>query len=291
MWMLVTVAAAGFQTSRTAMQQKLRRLLSVSGAGFVRYMWGAPIAFAAVGVVVFTGHHLPSPPARFWPLIAGGGIAQIVATVFLISAFDARGFAVGTVYSKTEVVQVAVFSVVLLDETLRPFGWLSTGLCLVGVVLLAGGRTLLRHADRAAMFGVLAGAGFGLAAVGIRAATQSLGDTSAFIRAILALAVMNTMQTVIHGGYLVVREREQIPLAFRHWRSSSVVGVLSVCGSACFAWAFALQNAARVRTFGQVELLFTFAVAHFFLHERNTRREFAGAGLVLAGVLGVMLAG
>jgi drug/metabolite transporter (DMT)-like permease len=291
MWMIVTLAAAIFQTSRTAMQQKLRALLSVSGAGFVRYMWGAPIAFAAVAVIALTGHDLPSPPARFWPLIAAGGIAQILATICLISAFDGRGFAVGTVYSKTEVVQVAVFSAVLLGEALRPLGWLATMLCLAGVVLLAGGRTLLRHPDRAALFGVLAGTGFGLAAVGIRAATQSLGDTSAFIRAIVALAVMNTMQTVIHGGYLAVREREQIPLAFRHWRSSSVVGVLSVCGSACFAWAFALQNAAKVRTFGQVELLFTFAVAHFFLHERNTRREFAGAGLVLAGVLGVMLAG
>ena len=289
--MIVTLAAAIFQTSRTAMQQKLRALLSISGAGFVRYMWGAPIALAAVAVIALTGQDLPSPPARFWPLIAAGGIAQILATICLISAFDGRGFAVGTVYSKTEVVQVAVFSAVLLDESLRPFGWLATVLCLAGVVLLAGGRTLLRHPDRAAIFGVLAGTGFGLAAVGIRAATQSLGDTSAFIRAIVALAVMNTMQTVIHGGYLAVREREQIPLAFRHWRSSSVVGVLSVCGSACFAWAFALQNAAKVRTFGQVELLFTFAVAHFFLHERNTRREFAGAGLVLAGVLGVMLAG
>ena len=289
--MIVTVAAAMFQTSRTAMQQRLRALLSISGAGFVRYMWGAPIALTAVAVIAWTGHDLPSPPARFWPLIAAGGIAQILATICLIRAFDGRGFAVGTVYSKTEVVQVVVFSAVLLDEVLRPLGWLSTMVCLGGVVLLAGGRTVFRHPDRSALFGVLAGTGFALAAVGIRAATQSLGDTSAFIRAIVALAVMNTMQTVIHGGYLFVREREQISLAFRHWRSSSVVGVLSVCGSACFAWAFALQNPAKVRTFGQIELLFTFAAAHFFLHERNTRREYAGAGLVLVGVLGVMLAG
>ena len=192
---------------RTAMQQRLRALLSVSGSGFVRYVWGAPIAFSAVAVIAISGHHLPMPSARFWPLIAGGGVAQIVATIFLISAFDASGFAVGTVYSKTEVVQVAVFSAVLLDETLRPFGWLATVLCLSGVVLLAGGRTLLRHPDRAALFGLLAGTGFGLAAVGIRAATQSLGDAPAFVRAIVALAVMNTMQTVIHGGYLAVRER------------------------------------------------------------------------------------
>jgi drug/metabolite transporter (DMT)-like permease len=291
MWIPVTLLAAGFQTSRTAMQQRLRALLSVSGAGFVRYVYGAPLSLAAVVIAVAAGVRFPGIEAPFWPIIAAAGVAQIVGTIFLIHAFDARNYAIGTVYSKTEVVQVAVFSVVLLDETLRPLGWLSTAFCLVGVVLLAGGRTLLRHADRAAMFGVLAGAGFGLAAVGIRAATQSLGDTSAFVRAIVALAVMNTMQTVIHGGYLAVREREQISLAFQHWRSSSVVGILSVCGSACFAWAFALQNAARVRTFGQVELLFTFAVAHFFLHERNSRREFTGAGLVLAGVLGVMLAG
>jgi drug/metabolite transporter (DMT)-like permease len=291
MWMIVTVAAAIFQTTRTAMQQRIRALLSVSGAGFVRYVWGAPIAFAAVAMIGISGGHLPSPPARFWPLIAGGGLAQILATILLISAFDARGFAVGTVYSKTEVVQVAVFSAVLLHETLRPLGWLSTVLCMAGVVLLAGGRTMLRHPDRAAVLGLLAGTGFGLAAVAIRAATQSLGDSPALVRAIVALAVMNTMQTIIHGGYLAVRERDQIGLAFHHWRSSSVVGVLSVCGSACWAWAFALQNAARVRTFGQIELLFTFAVAHWWLHERNTRREFAGAALVLAGVLGVMIAG
>ena len=288
--MAITVAAAIFQTWRTAMQQRLRSLLSISGAGFVRYVWGAPIAFAAVGAIALTGHRLPTPPLRFWPLIAGGGLAQILATICLIGAFEARGFAVGTVYSKTEVVQVAVFSAVLLGEALRPLGWLATVVCLAGVALLAGGR-VLRHPDRAAVLGLLAGAGFGLAAVGIRAASQSLGDSPALVRAIVSLAVMNTMQTVIHGGYLAAREREQIRLTFRHWRSSSVVGVLSVCGSACWAWAFSLQNAAKVRTFGQIELLITFAVAHWWLRERPTKREYTGTALVLAGVVGVMLGG
>lgn len=291
MWMLVTVAGAIFQTWRTAMQQRFRALLSVSGAGFVRYVWGAPIALTAVAAIVASGHPLPAPPARFWPIVVGAGLGQIVATVFLISAFDRRGFAVGTVYSKTEVVQVAVFSAVLLDETLRPLGWLATVVCMAGVVLLAGGRDVFRHHDRAAAYGLISGTTFGLTAIGLRAATQSLGDSPALVRALLTLAVMNTMQTVMHGGYLAVREPQQLVLAFRHWRSSSRVGVLSVCGSACWAWAFSLQNAAKVRTFGQIELLFTFCVAHWWLHERHTRREYAGAGLILFGVLGVMLAG
>jgi drug/metabolite transporter (DMT)-like permease len=291
MWMTVTVAAAIFQTWRTATQQRLRALLSVSGAGFVRYAWGAPIAFAAVGVMAVSGQSLPSIAWRFWPLIAAGGLAQIVATILLISAFDARSYAVGTVYSKTEVVQVAVFSAVLLHEALRPFGWLATLVCLGGVVVLAGGGTVFRHPDRAALLGLGAGAGFGLAAVSIRAATQALAGGPALVKAIVALAVMNTIQTVVHGGYLAAREPKQIRLAVEHWRSSSVVGVLSVCGSACWAWAFTLENAAKVRTFGQVELVFTFVIARLWLHERHSRREFAGTALVLAGVVGVMVFG
>ena len=44
LWIPITVAAALGQTWRTAMQQKLRGLLSVNGAGFVRFVYGVPIA-------------------------------------------------------------------------------------------------------------------------------------------------------------------------------------------------------------------------------------------------------
>jgi drug/metabolite transporter (DMT)-like permease len=295
MWVPVTIAAACFQTARTAMQQRLRALLSVSGAGFVRYLYGAPVAILAVAVVGSIDG-LPTPPARFWPIIAGGGLAQIVGTIFMIRAFDARDFAIGTVYTKTEVVQVAVFSLVFLGEPLRPLGWLATLVCFAGVVVLAGGHRVLQVRDRAVLFGVAAGGAFALASVGIRAASRSLidgqeGDGHVVARALVTLAVMNTMQIVMHGGYLAVRERHQLRLSLVHWRSSSVVGVLSVCGSACWALAFTLENAARVRTFGQVELLITFAVAHRFLGERHGRRELVASALVLTGVIGVMIGG
>ena len=291
MWIPITIAAAVFQTARTATQQRLRSLLSVSGAGFVRYLYGAPLAIAAVVLISLVEGSIPSPPARFWPTIAGGGLAQILGTVLMIRAFDARDYAIGTVYTKTEVVQVAVFSLVFLGESLRLVGWLATIACFAGVVVLAGGRNVWRVADRAALLGIAAGGCFALASVAIRASSQSLPDGSVVARSLLTLAVMNTMQIVMHGGYLVVREREQARLAVVHWRSSSVVGLLSVCGSACWALAFTLQNVARVRTFGQIELLITFAVAHFWLGERHGRREYLASGLVLTGVVGVMIAG
>ncbi|MGD9997102.1 MAG: DMT family transporter [Ilumatobacteraceae bacterium] len=290
MWIPITVAAAVFQTARTAVQQRLRSLLSVSGAGFVRYLYGAPLAIGAV-LVIGVRSGLPSPPDRFWPIIAAGGLAQILGTVFMIRAFDARNYALGTVYTKTEVVQVAVFSLVFLGEPLQPAGWAATALCFAGVVVLAGGRDVWRFTDRAAGFGLVAGACFALASVAIRAASRSFPDGSVVVRALVTLAVMNAMQVVMHGGYLVAREREQARLAIVHWRSSVIVGVLSVFGSACWALAFTLQNAAKVRTFGQIELLITFAVAHVWLGERHERRELMASALVLSGVVGVMVAG
>ena len=137
MWIPITMLAALLQTARTAMQQRLRALLSVSGAGFVRYVYGAPLSLTAVGVGIAIGTRFPHVPARFWPIIAGAGVAQILGTVFLISAFDARDFAIGTVYSKTEVVQVAVFSLVFLGESLHPLSWVAVGVCMVGILILA----------------------------------------------------------------------------------------------------------------------------------------------------------
>ena len=119
---------------------------------------------------------------------------------------------------------MAVFSLVFLGEPLRPLGLGGPPSCASpGVVVLAGGRRVLQVRDRAVLFGIAAGGAFALASVGIRAASQSLvdgqdGDGHVIARALLTLAVMNTMQIVMHGGYLAVRERDQLRLSFVHWQ-------------------------------------------------------------------------
>ena len=294
MWVIVTIVAAGFQTARTALQHRLRALLSVSGAGFVRYVYGAPLSGLAVLIAWLAGVRWPHIDGRFWLTILGGGLAQIVGTVCLIRAFDARDFAVGTVFAKTEVVQVALLSWLVLGESLRWGGWVGAGVCMVGVVLLATkGQRLTSAAVRqpAALYGLAAGGLFGLASIGIRSATKALHGGPVVMRAIVTLAVMNTMQTVVHGGYLMLRDRQQVRLAIVHWRSSAIVGVLSVCGSAGWALALALENAAKVRTLGQIELLFTFGVSRWFLKDRHTRGEYAASALVAAGLIAVVVAG
>jgi drug/metabolite transporter (DMT)-like permease len=296
MWIPITLAAATFQILRTSRQHRLRSVLSVNGAGFVRYAYGFPLALIASAITfVVVGAELPMIPWRFWPIIAGGGIAQILGTLALLRSFDLRDFAIGTVYSKTEIVVVALASALLLDEPLRPIGWIAALTCMVGVAWLAARgnlRTVLSNTlDPAALMGIAAATGFALAAIGIRAASTSLGDAPTWNRALLTLTVMLGIQTALNGAQLAVIDQTAIVAVARHWRAALPVGVLSICGSTGWAVAVTLTSATKVRTLGQVELLMAFAISTIWLHERHDRREYAASALVLVGVVGVVAFG
>src|SRR5262249_56081511 len=103
------------------MQQKIRGVLSVDGANFVRYLYGAPLALAALAFLVLgTGRHVPAISASFLVLVTIAGVAQIVATSLMIHAFSLRNYAVGTVYSKTGPVSVALSPTSLAPTPLPP---------------------------------------------------------------------------------------------------------------------------------------------------------------------------
>lgn len=295
MWIPITLAAATFQILRTSRQYLLRSVLSVNGAGFVRYAYGFPLALL-VAVITFgiVGEPILAIPWRFWPIIAGAGVAQILGTLALLHAFDLRDFAIGTVYAKTEVILVAVVSAVALGESLEPLGWVAAIACMVGVAWLAAPGRLLdilgSARDPAALMGILAAGGFALAAVGIRAASTSL-DGPTWNRALLTLTVMLGIQTLVNAVQLAVSDRAELAKVARAWRFALPVGILSLCGSIGWAVALTLTNAAKVRTLGQVEIVIAFAISAWTLHERHTRAEYLASALVAVGVVGVVALG
>jgi drug/metabolite transporter (DMT)-like permease len=295
MWIPITLAAATFQVLRTSRQHQLRSVLSVNGAGFVRYAYGFPLALI-VAVITFgiVGAPIPEIPGRFWPIIAGAGVVQILGTVALLRAFDLRDFAIGTVYAKTEVILVAVVSAVALGEPLEPLGWVAAVVCMAGVAWLAAPnrlRDILGSArDPAALMGVAAAACFATAAVGIRAASTSM-EGPTWNRALLTLTVMLGIQTLVNASQLAVTDRAELTNVGRAWRSALPVGVLSLCGSIGWAVAVTLANAAKVRTLGQVEIVIAFAISAWVLHEQHSRAEYAASALVLVGVVGVVVFG
>lgn len=297
-WIPITLTAALFQTWRTALQQRLRGQLSVGAAGFVRYVYAIPVGLALLLTYwTVTGGVLPQVNAGFLLGCAAGGLAQIGGTSLLIAAFGHRNFAVGTAYSKTDAVQAALVSWLVLGEALRPLAWVGIGVGVCGVLTLslAGrglnpGALLRATVQPAALCGLGAGSGFALAGVGIKSATLALGAADPVLAALLALVVTNTMQTAMQGGWMLWREPAGLVAAFRVWRSAAWVGALSAAGSGCWFAGFALAPVALVRTLGQVEMVFTLLFSRFYLHETLRRADVAGLGLIVAGVAVVLAA-
>jgi len=298
LWIPITVSAALAQCWRTAMQQKLRGLLSVNAAGFVRYLYGVPVSTLILLITLWsTGLPLPTPNAMFLMWCALGGIGQILGTNLLIMAFGYRNFAVGTAYAKTEAAQSSVVALVLIGEMLRPLAWFGIGVGLVGVqVLSLAGRglkpreLLAATVQPAALCGLGTGFIFAVITVFIKLANQSIGGDSIFLRAVFGLAVTNAMQTVMLVAYLALREPPELKKAFTSWRSSMWVGTLSALGSTCWFYAFALAPVALVRSLGQIEVVFTLLFSRFYLHETLKRSEILGLVLVVASVV-LILAG
>jgi drug/metabolite transporter (DMT)-like permease len=238
------------------------------------------------------------PGIKFLLLVALAGLAQIIATSLLIYAFTLRNFTVGTAYSKTETVQTAIFATLLLAEPLSFWAWIGIGVSLFGVWVLSirGDAKGLRNilfgwTQKSAVVGIAAGGAFAVAAICIRAASLSLPEGDFVVRAILTLAVMNSLQVIMLGLWLALRERDQLLRVIVTWRSSAIVGLLSVFGSACWALAMTLENAAHVRALGQIELVFTYIASRWLLKENPVWGEILGSALVVAGVVLLLLRG
>ncbi len=250
---------------------------------------------ASIITFSIAGAELPDPPAGSGRSSPGAGVAQILGTIALLRSFRIRDFAVGTVYAKTEVILVAVVSAVALDEPLAPLGWIGAVVCVIGVAWLAAPDritdVLRLAADPAALMGVLAALGFALAATGIRAASNSLGDGPTWNRALLTLTVMLGIQTLVNGAQLAATDRSGLRDVVTNWRLAIPVGVLSIAGSTCWAVAVTLTDATRVRTLGQVEIVLAFAISALWLRERHTRAEYCASAVVLVGILGVIALG
>lgn len=294
-WLPATLLAALFQAWRTAVQQRVRAELSVNAAGLVRYLYGLP-----VGIVLLLAYlgwceaDLPAISTRFVAFCAAAGFAQIIGTNLLLMAFGYRNYVAGTAFAKTEAIQGALLAFLLLGERLSGITLGGIGLGVIGVVIVAAGGQRLRLADMiqpAALCGLGAGLGFTMTSIFVKAATLDVDTADKVLAALCGLVVVNASQTVMQGGYVVLREPDQVARLFKSWRTSGQVGLLAALGSACWFTGFATAPVALVRAVGQVEVLLTLGFSRFYLREARKPGEAAGLTLVGAGVVLALLGG
>lgn len=294
-WIPITLAAAALQTARNAFQRSLTGELSALGATYTRFLFGFPFAAVyALAVFAGTGTAAPTATPAFLGWAAFGGVAQILGTALLLQLFQLRNFSTGIAFSKSEVLQVAVFGLVVLGDAITPLAAAAIGVATAGLVLLARetGALDLRSAlaglgGRPALLGLGTGAAFAIAAVGFRAASLSLG-LSFVASAAATLAASTAIQSLLMTLWLRWREPGQIGAVVRAWRRSALPGFTGAAASACWFTAMTLEVAAHVRMLGLVEVLFGYGVAVFALRQRPSAREQVGTVLLVVAILGLL---
>jgi len=297
LWIPITVWAAFAQTLRNAAQRHLTEDLGTLGATLVRFLYGLPFAVIWLAVVhVADRAAIPAPNSRFvfWVVVAS--VSQIVATALLLRVMAARNFALGVAYSKTEIIQVAVFGFVFLGDPVTAAAALAILCGTLGVLLLSPAdrqrpfRTLLTGwTSRPALLGLASGASFAMSAVGYRGAALSLEDVPFLMAAAYTLVAAQLFQSLALGGWLLWRDAAVVRRVVRAWQASLFAGFMGAAASAGWFTAMAIEPVAHVRTLGLVELIFSAIVSRRFFRERMTWLEIAGVTLLAAGLVIVTL--
>jgi uncharacterized membrane protein len=293
LWIPVTLWAAFAQTLRNAAQRRLTAELGTLGATLVRFLYGLPFAALWFWLVLdYTGGGAPLPGAGFAAWVTLGALSQIAATALLLRTMEERNFALGVAYSKTEVIQIALFAFVALGDRLSVAALLAIGCATAGVLLLSPAdrarplRALLSGwAGKPALLGLASGTGFAFAAVGYRGAALAFGDAPYLVAAAATLLVALALQTTVLGGWLLARKPDVVLGAAREWRPSLFAGFMGAAASAGWFTAFAIEPAANVRTLGLVELIFAWLVSLKLFRERLSRLELAGMSLIALGII------
>lgn len=292
-WIPLTIAGAFFQNLRSALQKHLKAKLSTGGASYVRFLYALPFALIYFwGVAAYGGHPIPDVNTTFLVYCFLGGLSQILFTFLLVYLFTFRSFAVGTTYSKTETIQVAILGLILLGDTLSIPAALAIAISLFGVMILSVAQTKITLKtlvtglfEKQTVVGLTCGAFLGASVVFFRGAGLALGDGDVVMRAAFALAVALTMQTVGMGIYLRWREPGQLTEVIRNWPPALAVGVAGILASICWFTAFTIQNAAYVRALGQIELIFTFIASVIFFKEKTSKLEVIGIFLIAMAII------
>jgi drug/metabolite transporter (DMT)-like permease len=297
LWIPVTMFAAAAQTVRNAVQRSVTKTAGVLPAAFIRFFYGLPFAVLFLAITSgLSSSPLPTPNAAFVAWVTLGAVTQVLAAALFVASMTHRSFVVSVVFSKTEVIQVAVLSMVFLGESISVAAVVATLLSTTGVVLLAGRTAAEQHLgiaswlSRGAFLGLASGAMLAICSVGYRGAMLEIPGHAAWAAAAYGLVWAQVIQTVLLGGWLFVRDREGLMKVIVNWRESLPGGLAGALASFSWLTAFAMRSAVDVRIVGLIEVFYSYAVSTRLFKEHVRFVEILGIVLVVVGIVVVSLA-
>jgi drug/metabolite transporter (DMT)-like permease len=286
-WILFTFLAAFMQAIRTAGQKKLATSISPMTTTLVRYLFGLPFAIVYLLLIADTslsGIATSLNQSTFLTYASFASVAQIVATVFLVKTLRLRNFAVGTCFAKTEAIQTALLGVVFFTALLSWQAWLAVLIGTIGILILTLPSKGQQIDGRSVLYGLVSGLTFAMTSLWLRQASLSL-PYSYVENAAITLVYMVTLQSILCLVYVGFKEAQQLSLMLNRWRLCTFVGASSAFGSVGWFTAMTYENAALVKSLGQVEIVFTLLITYFTFNEKVSRKEYLGILAIISSVL------
>ncbi|MGD1923072.1 MAG: EamA family transporter [Paracoccaceae bacterium] len=293
-WIPIAMMAGLMQAVRTAAQKSLNAHLSTWMTTYVRSLFGLPFMVIYLWIVIQTeGLGVPHFPAIYFVHCALTATTQVVATYLLIVLFRLSNFAVGTMLTKTDIMQAALVGSVLFSEVISVTGWIAIALTLVGVFLMSAaqarqaltGSILKAVFSKATLIGLATGFLFCLSYLFLREASLVLEQGSTIWRGAWSVVVVTSMQVFALGIWLAMSEPQEFRKLAGAMRPCLFIGITSALGSIGWFTAMAMQNASYVKAAGQTEVIFTVLLSTLYFRERISVREYVGIATIVAAIL------
>ena len=289
-WIVVTVIAAFFQNLRSSFQKKINKDVSTIASTYVRFSFALPFAlvlffiyFREVSVI----NEILNQPG-FLINVTLASIFQVIFTFVLLYLFKFSNFVVGTSLSKTEVVQVAIFEYLILNEKLSKLGISGILISTLGVIILSIKDLkffLYNIFSKTTLIGLVSGLFLALSIVYFRSAALSLENFSSnFEKVISTLLFGLLIPTIILSLYLLVFERKEFRKLYNDRYDCMLIGIGGFFASLSWFYAFTLIQASFVRAVGQIELLFSYFSSKYLFKEKMKLTEILGIFVFVIGV-------
>ena len=286
-WITFTLLAVVMQSLRTASQKQVSKRISIQAAALVRFPFGIKFAVLYFFLVmrIYQPIHIELT-SKFIISGAQASVSQILATVFLIKALTLRNFSVGTALAKTEALLTAILGAMFFSAHLSFWGYFSVFFGVCGLLVASNWKVTLRDFsdNQSIRYGIGAGLGFALASLWVRDASLSL-ETPLIVSAAAVLFYMVVLQSLICLTWISLQEPEQFAKIRNNLGTCLFIGFSGVAGSIGWFTAMSLQNAALVKTLGQVEFIVSLLITYLYFGEKISRREYLGISLIALSVL------
>ena len=297
LWAIIAIIGATAQSLRTVCQKILIPRTGEIGASFSRFVYGILFAWIwTFAICLETGTSLPEMNVLFFVFVGFAAILQIAFTILLILMFNHRNYAIGIALSKTEILQTALLEAFLIGYVASFSILFAIIIGLVGIALLSYQKIEFANGHKVHLFfspshflGIGSGAALALANIFYFKATILLEGDFLLLDASFTAAIAITMQTIILGSYLILRQPEQLMLCLANWKIGIFIGITAAVSTAAWFIAFAMFHLGPVRAIGQIELIISILFSWLFLKEKITLLEVIGISVLGISIILVLL--